>query len=102
MANKRRVKGGETNDKSGQRWSRDELLEVLQVYVTSPDLKIHESNIVVQELGNKLGRTSRSVEAQLLMFRNLDKFGMYGFKNMNKLCKVLWKQYIDHQIYNNQ
>lgn len=55
-----------------------------------------------RKLGNKLGRTTRNVEAQLLMFRNLDKFGMYGYKNMNKLCRVLWKQYIDQQIYKNQ
>jgi len=97
-----RIKGGEKNENSGKRWSKEELSEVLILYVNNPDLKIHVSNIVLQELGNKLGRTTRSVEAQLLMFRNLDKFGMYGYKNMNKLCQELWKQYIDHKVYNTQ
>jgi hypothetical protein len=97
-----RIKGGEKNVNSGKRWSKDELLEVLKLYINNPDLKIHESNIVLQELADKLCRTTRSVEAQLLMFRNLDKFGLYGYKNMNRLCRILWKQYIDHQIYNSQ
>ena len=96
-----RIKGGEKNENSGKRWNKEELLEVLNLYVRDRNLKIHESNPELEELGNKLGRTTRSVEAQLLMFRNLDKFGMYGYKNMNKLCRVLWKQYIDHQITKN-
>ena len=71
-----RIKGGEKNEKSGKRWTKDELMEVLNLYISDPLLRIHESNVALQELGNKLGRTTRSVEAQLLMFRNLDKFGM--------------------------
>src|SRR5688572_5769953 len=97
-----RIKGGEKNENSGKRWSKDELLEVLKLYVSDPELKIHESNMTLEELGKKLGRTTRSVEAQLLMFRNLDKFGLYGYKNMNKLCRILWKQYIDHQVNNSK
>ena len=97
-----RIKGGEKNENSGKRWSRDELIEVLKLYISNPDLKIHESDNSVQGLAIKISRTTRSVEAQLLMFRNLDKFGLYGYKNMNKLCRILWKQYIDHQVHNNQ
>jgi hypothetical protein len=97
-----RIKGGEKNENSGKRWNKDELLEVLKLYIDNQDLKIHESNILLHQLANKLSRTTRSVEAQLLMFRNLDKFGLYGYKNMNKLCRILWKQYIDHQVYNAQ
>ncbi len=95
-----RIKGGEQNENSGKRWSRDELIEVLKLYIDNTDLKIHESNKVLQELADKLCRTTRSLEAQLLMFRNLDKFGLYGYKNMNKLCRSLWKEYIDKQVNN--
>lgn len=95
MPRQKRVKGGEKNSKSGQKWTIEELSKVLNLYVTDRQLKIHESNETLQQLAKQLGRTTRSVEAQLLMFRNLDKFGFYGYRNMNTLCKQLWKEYID-------
>lgn len=95
---KNRIQGGEKNSKTGQKWSKNELLKVLELYTAEPDLKIHETSYLINKLANALGRTTRSVEAQLLMFRNLDKFGFYGYKNMNKLCKELWKEYIDQKV----
>ena len=76
MISRSRVKGGEKNHKSGLRWSREELSEVLNLYVSDPELKIHESNYVVQQLAVRLNRTTRSVEAQLLMFRSLKSDGI--------------------------
>ncbi|WP_091141447.1 hypothetical protein [Flavobacterium caeni] len=98
MARVTRTKGGEKNTKSGQKWTRDELGKVLQLYLNDRQLKVHESNITIQNLAEELGRTTRSVEAQLLMFRNLDKFGFYGYGNMNKICRELWSEYIDSSI----
>lgn len=95
MTRKPRVKGGEKNTKSGQKWSRVELGDVLDLYISDPELKIHESNEIIQKLAVRLNRTTRSVEAQLLMFRSLDRMGFYGYKNMNKLCRELWKEYIN-------
>lgn len=95
MTRSSRTKGGEKNNKTGQKWTREELQRVLDLYVSDRQLKIHESNELIQRLANQLERTTRSVEAQLLMFRNLDKFGFYGYGNMNTLCKQLWKEYID-------
>lgn len=95
MARQPRIKGGENNFKSGQKWSRDELSSVLNLYTSDSQLKIHESNEKIQKLAQHLERTTRSVEAQLLMFRSLDKFGFYGYRNMNSICKALWKEYID-------
>lgn len=89
-----RIKGGEKNPKSGIRWSKDELKEVLRLYLSDNQLRIHESNELIIDLGMKLGRTTRSVEAQLIMFRSLDKFGYYGYRNMNKICKELWMEHI--------
>jgi len=96
MARQPRVKGGEKNINSGQKWSREELSKVLNLYLSDRNLKIHESNDIIINLAMKLERTTRSVEAQLLMFRNLDKFGYYGYRNMNNICKELWKEYIDN------
>lgn len=94
-----RIKGGEKNPKSGQKWSKEELSEVLTLYVSDPELRIHESNNIIQQLAKKINRTTRSVEAQLLMFRSLDRLGFYGYKNMNKLCRELWKEYINKTLY---
>lgn len=101
MTRKPRIKGGEKNSKSGLKWTRDELSEVLQLYTSDRRLKIHESNKSIQDLANGIGRTTRSVEAQLLMFRNLDRFGNYGYKNMNSICKQLWKEFIDSTLMTN-
>lgn len=98
MARQPRIKGGEKNSKSGQKWTKEELSKVLNLYVTDRELKVHESNETIQKLAKQLDRTTRSVEAQLLMFRNLDKFGFYGYRNMNTISKQLWKEYIDKSI----
>jgi hypothetical protein len=98
MARITRIKGGEKNIKSRQKWTRDELTKVLELFIENRQLKIHEANTDIHELAKKLGRTSRSVEAQLLMFRNLDKHGDYSFGNMNKLCKEIWKDYLQNLI----
>jgi hypothetical protein len=94
MTRQPRIKGGEKNTKSGQKWTKEELNKVLNLYVSDRQLKIHESNETIQKLAMQLERTTRSVEAQLLMFRNLDKFGFYGYGNMNTICRQLWKEYI--------
>jgi hypothetical protein len=93
--NRLRVKGGEKNQNSGKRWSKEELSEVLKLYVNTPGLKIHETSLELSNLSQQISRTVRSIEAQLLMFRNLDKHGDYGYGNMNKLCVVLWKEYLN-------
>ena len=93
---RRRTPGGEKNKNSGKRWSKEELRHVLTLYIESPNLKIHESNSMIFNLAKKLSRTTRSVEAQLLMFRNLDRFGNYGYGNMNKICRELWNEYLSN------
>jgi hypothetical protein len=98
MQRQQRIKGGEKNTKSGQRWTREELSKVLELYIADSLMKIHESNPAIRDCANKIGRTTRSVEAQLLMFRALDKLGNYGYKNMNKLSKALWKEYVNKNL----
>lgn len=91
----KRIKGGEKNENSGKRWSKEELSEVLNLFVSDQELRIHEHNPEITLLAKKLNRTIRSIEAQLLMFRNLSKHGDYSYGNMNKLCKVLWLEYLE-------
>lgn len=91
----RRNREKEVNQKSGLKWTREELIHVLVLYLKNREIKIHESNQLIIDLSRKLGRTTRSVEAQLLMFRNLDRFGNSGFRNMSKLNRLLWDEYIN-------
>ncbi len=98
MTRKPRVKGGEKNINSGQRWSREELAKVLNLYLSDRELRIHESNEKIQKLAEELNRTTRSAEAQLIMFRSLDRMEFYGYRNMNKICRELWKEYINRTM----
>jgi hypothetical protein len=95
MAKYQRIPGGEKNENSGKKWSKEELFEVLKLYVSNPSLRVHESSIEIHNLSKLISRTARSIEAQLLMFRNLDKHGDYGYGNMSKLCKELWMEYLN-------
>lgn len=90
-----RIKGGERNENSGKRWTKEELNLVLKLFFEDPNLKIHESNPELFSFAQKLNRTIRSVEAQLLMFRNLSKHGDYGYGNMSNTCKIVWKEYLE-------
>ena len=95
MVKYNRIEGGENNYRSGQRWSKEELQHVLDLYLTLPFGKgIHENNPMIHQLASYLGRTIRSVEAQLLMFRNLQRGGDYSWGHMNKICIKLWKEYL--------
>tara|TARA_B100002051_G_scaffold9667_1_gene8227 strand:+ start:1797 stop:2108 length:312 start_codon:yes stop_codon:yes gene_type:complete len=101
MAARKRVSGGEKNNKSSTKWNEEELRAVFSLYLNLRDNslsgqpKIHETVPEIIQLGQILGRTTRSVEAQMLMFRSLEKFGEYGRKNMNLICKKIWYEYLD-------
>jgi hypothetical protein len=94
MATYIRIEGGEKNKNSGKKWTEEELKKVFELFMSEEDIKIHENNSKIQNLANELQRTTRSVEAQLLMFRNLNKHGDYSYGNMNKLCKKIWFEYL--------
>ena len=96
MSKYKRVSGGEKNINSGKIWTKNELYEVLQLYLCLPEGKgIHEHNKTIQTLSRRLLRTTRAVEGQLLMFRNLDKGGKYSWGRMNKFCLELWNEYLE-------
>ena len=96
MPRYQRVPGGERNLNSGKKWDKDELRQVLNLYLVLPEGKgIHEHNEKIQILSRRLQRTVRSVEAQLLMFRSLDKGLKYSWGHMNKLCLEIWDEYLN-------
>jgi hypothetical protein len=90
MGRHERVIGGESNEKSGQAWTKDELLQVYQLFKEMNGEGLHENNPKIQQLAKILNRTTRSAEAQLLMYRNLQRGGNYSHGNMSKICKEIW------------
>lgn len=88
----KRIPGGEKNSKSGVPWTKDELTEVYYLYKELNGEGLHERNPKIIDLARKLARTVRSVEAQSLMYRNLDRGGDYSHGNMNKLCREIWNE----------
>lgn len=95
MARYERV-GGEINERSGTTWTRAELKEVLSLHQSPDGGKIHESNPAIQSLAKKLGRTTRSVEAQLLVFRGIE--GGKGYAHGNKICYELWDELVNSKV----
>ena len=97
MAKYIRIPGGEKNEKSGTRWSLDELRVVRDGFLTLPEsIGVHENNVIVHEISRQLGRTVRSVEAQMHMFKHLRKGGNHAWGHMNKGCLRVWKEYLDN------
>ena len=89
----KRIVGGEKNLKSGQRWTKEEIIQVYHLYKKLNGVGLHEHNPEIQLLAQELGRTVRSTEAQTLMFRNLERSGNYSHGNMNKLSQDVWNEH---------
>jgi hypothetical protein len=71
MKKPRRPKGGVKTLKSGSVWSKEELEEVFKLYSKNPRLTTSRPDI--QALSKVLGRAPRAIEAQMQMFRALEK-----------------------------
>lgn len=91
MAKYQRVKGGEKNEKTGLDWTESELEDVCELYIDIEGKNIHENNPKIHLLAEKLNRTVRSVENQLLGFKKVAS-GDTGRKNFNGLIPQIWEE----------
>lgn len=91
MVEYKRIKGGEKNELSGVPFNMEELELVCDLYVEVDGKGIHENNPKIHALANKLGRTVRSIENQLLGFRAVDT-GNAGRQNFNILIPNIWNR----------
>jgi hypothetical protein len=90
MADKSKDPGKGTSSR-GKDWTREELSQVLGIYSQVKE-RIHKKNEIIQELAETLGRGVRGVEAQLIMFRCLDRGEEYAWGNMSTICRELWQE----------
>jgi len=89
MAKYQRVKGGEKNELSGTSFSKAELERVCDLYIRLGGKQIHEQNPAIRDLSQELGRTVRSVENQLLGFKQVDSRDV-GRSNHSNLIDEIW------------
>ena len=83
--------------KSGSKWSRDELLLVMNLYFRIPFGRQHSRAPEVVELATMLGRTSGSVAMKLNNITSLDPEenlrGVRGLSGASSLDRAIWREF---------
>jgi len=82
---------------SGQRWTRDELLVMMNVYEKLPFGQFDEGNRVIQDIADRLGRTPGAVAMKLSNLASLDPAiharGRKGLKGASNLDRAVWAEF---------
>jgi putative restriction endonuclease len=82
---------------SGRRWTRDELLVVLNLYHKLTFGQLHARNPVIIELAEKLGRGANSVAMKLVNLASLDPVlklrGKTGLPGASSLDRTVWEEF---------
>jgi putative restriction endonuclease len=83
--------------KTGKRWTRNELLIVLNLYHKLRFGQYDQRQIVVRELAQKLGRTPSSVAMKLSNLASLDPVlklrGIEGLSGASSLDREVWEEF---------
>lgn len=81
----------------GDRWSREEMILVLNLYFKIPFMKFRTSTPEVQELARIMGRTVNTVAIRLSNFAscdpNLTSRGIKGMNDHVKQCQPYWDEF---------
>lgn len=80
------------------RWTKDELLLVLDLYFRTPFGKQHKGYQPIIDLASRIGRTPSAVAMKLCNFTSLDASerarGIHGLANASQLDIELWDEYL--------
>lgn len=82
---------------SGERWTRDEYIVTLDLYLNYPDLVEDESDPQIREVASLIGRTPGSVALRLANYRYLDPANTEGMSHVGKACKQIWEEYHNNE-----
>ena len=78
-------------------WTENELLIAMNVYWQLPFEQFRDTNPLVQQVAEKLGRTPGALSMKLANFVSLDPVyqsrGVTGLKSVSKLDKKIWNQF---------
>lgn len=83
--------------RTSRKWTRDELLLALNLYHKLNFGQFNSSNVAVQQLAAKLGRTSSSVSMKLCNLASFDlglrQRGVNGLRGASALDRSVWDEY---------
>ena len=72
---------------SGGRWSREEYILALDLYLNHPEITHDDSDPAVQDVADLTGRSANSIALRLANFRHLDPEGTEGMSNVGTDCR---------------
>lgn len=82
---------------AGKRWTRDELILALNLYLKLPFGKMHSSTPEVIYLASLVGRTPSSIAMRLANFASVDPYhkdrGVGGLSGGKKQVEPIWKEF---------
>lgn len=83
---------------AGTRWTKDELVLALNLYLKLPFGKMHRSTPEVIDLASVLGRTPSSIAMRLSNFASVDPYhqkrGVSGLAGGKKQVEPIWNEFI--------
>lgn len=86
---------------AGKRWTRDELVLALNLYLKLPFGKLHSRTPEVIGLASVLGRTPSSIAMRLSNFASVDPYhqnrGVKGLSGGRKQVEPIWNEFISNQ-----
>lgn len=83
---------------AGRRWTREEFILTLNLYLKTPFGKMHSSNPNVIELAKLLDRTNNSIALRLVNFAACDPMlkarGIKGMDGAGRQCQLIWDEFM--------
>lgn len=90
-----------TKPKKGDRWSRDEMILVFNLYFKLPYGKMDHRNREVKELAHLMGRTDNTIAMRLNNFAACDPKlitrGIKALGDQRKRCQPYWDEFAENQ-----
>lgn len=85
----------------GDRWTREEMILVLNLYLKLPYGQMDHRNKQVKELANIMGRTDNSIAMRLNNFAACDPIlsarGIKALGDQRDRCKPYWDEFVDNR-----
>jgi putative restriction endonuclease len=86
---------------NSNRWSKEELIVALNLYLRIPFGKIHSHNPDIMQLANLIGRSANSVSMRLSNYASCDPYhanrGVGGLTGGKNVCMPIWNEFINNK-----
>lgn len=77
-------------------WTKEELVQVLQLYCLTPFGRMHSRNPDIKSLATSIGRTASAIALKMTNFASLDPtLHQSGMSNSSKLDREVWTEFFE-------